>query len=90
MTQAKGQEALSWELRCALSLARLLYETATADAARDCLHPVYARFTEGFNTMDLEEAAAFLLELQRGRAATQTHLASGWEGRSAGQNRELG
>lgn len=64
VAQARGQEALSWELRCALSLAHVLRDTASADSARACLEPVYGRFKEGFDTADLKEAAAFLEALR--------------------------
>jgi predicted ATPase len=50
---ARGQGALSWELRCAISLARLLHEQRRKREAHALLGPVYGRFTEGFHTADL-------------------------------------
>lgn len=59
---ARGQNAKSWELRTASSLARLLAHRGDRTAARALLEPVYSWFTEGFATSDLLEARA-LLEL---------------------------
>ena len=52
-----------WELRAAVSLARLWSEEGRRAEARDLLAPVYAWFTEGFDTPDLKEAKALLAEL---------------------------
>jgi predicted ATPase len=57
---ARRQGALSWELRAATSLARLRQQQGRAAEARGCLAPVYARFTEGFDTADLQAARALL------------------------------
>jgi predicted ATPase/DNA-binding winged helix-turn-helix (wHTH) protein len=57
---ARRQSALTWELRVALSLARLRGRQGRADEARPILAPVYARFTEGFETADLRAARALL------------------------------
>ena len=57
---ARGQQAKSWELRAATSMARLLRDQGKRDAARDLLAPVYGWFTEGFDTRDLKEAKALL------------------------------
>ncbi len=57
---AHGQGALLFELRAASSLARLLDTRRKRDAAHRTLAPVYARFTEGFDTPDLKEAKALL------------------------------
>ena len=57
---ARRQETLSWELRCATSLARLWRDQTRSDAARELLASVYDRFTEGFATGDLKEAKALL------------------------------
>jgi predicted ATPase len=57
---AQRQGALFWELRSALSLARLLVAEARPDAARQVLAPVYLKFTEGFNTADMIAARALL------------------------------
>jgi predicted ATPase len=57
------QGALSWELRAATSLVRLLRDRGRARAAREMLQPVYRRFVEGFDTADLQSANALLDEL---------------------------
>jgi predicted ATPase/DNA-binding winged helix-turn-helix (wHTH) protein len=60
---ARRQGALSWELRGATSLARLLrHQDRTANAIA-CLQPIYDRFTEGFGTADLIVAKQLLDEL---------------------------
>ena len=61
---ARAQQAKSWELRAAMSMARLWRDQGKRDAARDLLAPVYGWFTEGFDTLDLKEAKALLDELQ--------------------------
>ena len=60
---ARGQEARSFELRTSVSLARLLRRQGRAAHARALLAPAYARFTEGYDTVDLQEARALLDEL---------------------------
>jgi predicted ATPase len=60
---ARRQGALSWELRCASSLARLWRGRARGDEARELLAQVYDRFTEGFATADLKAAKALLGDL---------------------------
>ena len=60
---ARQQEAKSWELRAAMSMARLWRDQGKQDEARDLLAPVYGWFTEGFDTLDLKEAKALLEEL---------------------------
>jgi tetratricopeptide (TPR) repeat protein len=60
---ARTQQAKSWELRTAMSYARLLRDQGRAREARDLLAPVYGWFTEGFDTADLKEAKALLDEL---------------------------
>ena len=60
---ARRQEALSWELRAATSLARLLRDQGRSADAIACLQPVYDRFTEGFGTADLIAAKQLLDEL---------------------------
>ena len=57
---AHRQGALSWELRAATSLARLLRDQGRSAKALALLHPVYDRFTEGFDTADLKAAEALL------------------------------
>ena len=61
---AKEQEAKLWELRAAVSLARLRRDQGRRAEARDLLAPVYGWFTEGFDTPDLKEAKALLDELR--------------------------
>ena len=63
LTIAREQQAKLWELRAAVSLARLLCDQGRRSKARDLLAPVYGWFTEGFNTPDLKEAKALLDEL---------------------------
>ena len=63
LDEARRQEALSWELRTATSLARLLVDRGRHSAAVACLRPVYDRFTEGFGTADLIAAKQLLDEL---------------------------
>jgi predicted ATPase len=63
---AREQEALSWELRIALSVARLRIGQDRQDDARQHLTRVYERFTEGFETPDLLSAKAMLQSLQAG------------------------
>jgi predicted ATPase len=57
---AQDQGAKLWELRAAVSFARLWGEQGRREEARDLLSPVYAWFTEGFNMPDLKEAKALL------------------------------
>ncbi len=60
---ARQQQAKSWELRAAMSMARLKRDQGKRDEARNLLAPVYGWFTEGFDTLDLKEAKALLEEL---------------------------
>jgi predicted ATPase len=57
---ARSQEALSWELRAATSLARLLLHQGRPVDAITCLRPIYARFKEGFGTDNLIAAKELL------------------------------
>ena len=57
---ARAQQAKSWELRAAMSLARLWHDQEKGQQARDLLAPVYNWFTEGFDTRDLKEAKTLL------------------------------
>ena len=57
---AREQEARLWELRAAVSLARLRRDEGRGGEARDLLAPIYGWFTEGFDTPDLSEAKALL------------------------------
>jgi predicted ATPase len=60
---ARQQQAKSWELRAAMSLARLWRAQGKVREARELLAPVYGWFTEGFDTRDLKKAKALLQEL---------------------------
>lgn len=60
---ARRQQALSWELRSAISLARLRRKEGRIAEARSLLAPVSGRFTEGFGTADLHAANGLLTEL---------------------------
>ncbi len=61
---ARAQQAKSWELRTAMSLAQLLNEQGKRPAAYDLLASTYDWFTEGFETGDLRKAKALLAELR--------------------------
>jgi predicted ATPase len=60
---ARQQQAQSWELRAAMSLARLWQQQGKRAEVRDLLAPIYGWFTEGFDTTDLQEAKGLLEEL---------------------------
>jgi class 3 adenylate cyclase/predicted ATPase len=60
---ARQQGTKFWELRAAMSMARLWRDQGKRDEARELLAPVYGWFTEGFDTHDLREAKALLAEL---------------------------
>lgn len=60
---ADGQQAKCWELRAAISLARLWRDQSKGKEGHDLLAPIYGWFTEGFDTADLKEAKALLDEL---------------------------
>jgi predicted ATPase/class 3 adenylate cyclase len=60
---ARRQRAKAWELRAAMSLARLWQQQGKRAEARALLAPVYSWFTEGFDTADLREAKALLAAL---------------------------
>ena len=60
---ARKQQAKSWELRAAISMARLWRDQGKTVEARELLAPVYGWFTEGFDTRNLKEAKALLEEL---------------------------
>jgi predicted ATPase len=62
---ARQQGALSWELRAATSLARLMRDQGHSADAAALLQPVYDRFTEGVDTADLKAAKALLDEVAR-------------------------
>jgi len=60
LTVARKQQAKSWELRAAMSLAQLWRDQGKRDDARNLLAPIYGWFTEGFDTRDLKEAKSLL------------------------------
>jgi predicted ATPase len=60
---ARQQQAKSWELRAATSMARLWRERDKAQEAHELLAPIYGWFTEGLDTLDLTEAKTLLDEL---------------------------
>jgi predicted ATPase len=72
LTVARQQQAKSWELRAAMSLARLWQSQDKRQDAYDLLAPVYNWFTEGFDTADLIDAKALLDELSTDKGV------SGW------------
>jgi predicted ATPase len=61
---AREQNAKSWELRAATSMARLWRDQGERDKALKLLSSIYGWFTEGFDTLDLKEAKALLDELR--------------------------
>jgi class 3 adenylate cyclase/tetratricopeptide (TPR) repeat protein len=63
---ARRQQAKVLELRATMSLARLWQQQGKRDDARELLAPIYGWFTEGFDTVDLQEARALLEELEEG------------------------
>jgi len=60
---ARRQNAKSWELRAAMSLARLRRQQGRQQEAVALLAPIYAWFTEGFDTADLKAARTLLAEI---------------------------
>jgi predicted ATPase len=67
MAIAQNQQARSFELRAATSLARLWHQQGKRQEAHDLLAPIYHWFTEGFDTADLQEAKALLDVLSESR-----------------------
>jgi predicted ATPase len=57
---SRRQGAHAWELRTASDLAKLMIDRGERDRARELLQPVFARFTEGFDTADLKAAEGLL------------------------------
>jgi predicted ATPase len=72
LQEARRQDSKGWELRAAISYAKLLQQQGRSDAAVTLLRPIYSWFTEGFSTRDLSEAQMLLSELDRpGRGASR-------------------
>jgi predicted ATPase len=65
LATARAQQAKSWELRAAMSMARLWRDQGKRRQGHDLLAPIYGWFTEGFDTLDLKQAKALLNELAR-------------------------
>ena len=61
---ARRQDARHWELRACCSLARLWAEDGERQKAHDLVAPIYGWLTEGFDTLDLQDAKALLDELR--------------------------
>ncbi len=76
---ARSQQAKSWELRAATSLARLWQSQGKRQEAYDLIFPVYDWFTEGFDTADLVEAKQLLTEL-RAKSASSTEASNSISG----------
>ena len=60
LTVARAQQAKSWELRAAMSMARLWHDQGMREKAGAFLAPIYGWFTEGFDTLDLKQAKVLL------------------------------
>jgi predicted ATPase len=60
---ARKQQAKCWELRAAMSMARLWRDQGKRQQARVLLAPIYGWFTEGFDTLDLKQAKTLLEDL---------------------------
>jgi predicted ATPase len=72
LSVAQKQQAKSWELRAATSMARLWCDRGKSLEARELLAPVYGWFTEGFDTLDLKGAKVLLDTLPaRGRSRSR-------------------
>jgi predicted ATPase len=67
---AHRQGALFWELRTSMSLGRLYHAQGRSHEARHQLQSVYARFTEGFDTAELQSARRLLEEWSTGEACS--------------------
>ena len=74
---ARQQQAKSWELRAAMSMARLWRDQGKPQQARELLTPVYGSFTEGFDTRDLKEAKALLAPIDFAASSTAS---TSWSG----------
>src|SRR5207244_12033405 len=83
---ARRQNAKSWELRGAMSLARLRRQQGRPQEAAALLAPIYAWFTEGLDTADLKDARTLLAALEAGSTLSALQgeregpVAQRWEG----------
>ena len=84
---ARAQEAKSWELRTAMTLAELLERHGEAEQALAVLQPVYDWFTEGFDTSDLQAAAQILARLSNSPAPRAPELPSATDALASGSFR---
>ncbi len=71
---ARQHQAKSWELRAAMSMARLCRDQGKEDKARELLASAYNGFTEGFETPDLKEAKALLDVLGKSGASPTVNI----------------
>ena len=72
---ARHQSAPSWELRSATDLAHIHVRRGEYDCALRLLAPIYSRFTEGFETQDLQSARRMLREIEIAQGAvTSAHV----------------
>jgi predicted ATPase len=69
---SRAQTAKSWELRAAMSLARLWSDQGRRQQAYELLAPVYGWFTEGFDTRDLAQAKTLLEQIHVTQPAAKT------------------
>jgi len=65
---ARHQQSRAWELRAAMSLARLWQRQGRRSEARNALEAVYGAYTEGFTTPDLVDANSLLASLTESSA----------------------
>jgi predicted ATPase len=65
LNMARTQGAMFWELRCAMDMARLKLKQNLPEAAQKSLAPVYHKFTEGFDSADLQASRRMLDQLSR-------------------------
>ena len=77
LSVARQQQAKSWELRAAMSMARLWRDQGKRDEARELLASVYGWFTEGFDTLDLKEAKSAARPVVVVSTKTCAHAAAG-------------
>jgi predicted ATPase len=78
LDRARRQGALSWELRAATSLSRLLRDQNRSTEAIALLAPIYNRFTEGFETADLKAAKALIDGLFNTEGASRSPPMDAW------------